>query len=158
MPRTARIAPGGMVFHVLNRANARARIFGNEADYAAFERVMKETLTRKPMRVLSYAILPNHWHLVLWPEHNGDLGAFMQRLTTTHVRRWHLHRKTVGCGHLYQGTYKSFPIESDEHLLAVLSYVERNALRTGWSSTRRIGDGRACGAGGTPTWRTACRR
>jgi putative transposase len=118
-----------MVFHVLNRANARARIFGKEGDYAAFERVMFETLKRMPMRILGYLIMPNHWHMVLWPEHDGELGAFMQRLTTTHVRRWHLHRKTVGCGHLYQGTYKSFPIEADEHLLTVLAYVERNALR-----------------------------
>ena len=131
MPRTARIAPGGMVFHVLNRANARARIFGKDADYAAFERVLCETLLRKPMRILGYVVMPNHWHLVLWPEHDGELGAFMQRLTTTHVRRWHLHRKTVGSGHLYQGTYKSFPIEADEHLLTVLHYVERNALRAG---------------------------
>jgi putative transposase len=131
MPRTARIAPGGMIFHVLNRANARARIFAKDADYATFEQVMCETLARKPMRVLGYSIMPNHWHLVLWPERNGELGAFMQRLTTTHVRRWHLHRKTVGCGHLYQGTYKSFPIEADEHLLTVLGHVERNALRAG---------------------------
>jgi putative transposase len=131
MPRTARIAPGGVVFHVLNRANARARIFAKEADYAAFEQVMNETLARKPMRILGYAIMPNHWHLVLWPERDGELGAFMQRLTTTHVRRWHLHRHSVGCGHLYQGTYKSFPIEADEHLLTVLRYVEQNALRAG---------------------------
>ncbi len=120
-----------MIFHVLNRANAQARIFGKEENYAAFERVMQETLARKPMRILGYLIMPNHWHLVLWPKHDGDLGAFMQRLTTTHVRRWHLYRKTVGCGHLYQGTYKSFPIEADEHLLTVLCYVERNALRAG---------------------------
>ena len=131
MPRTARIAPGGMIFHVLNRANARARIFRKEDDYAAFERVMKETVARRPMRILGYLVMPNHWHLVLWPEHEGELGAFMQRLTVMHVRRWHLHRKTVGWGHLYQGTYKSFPIESDEHLLTVLCYVERNALRAG---------------------------
>jgi putative transposase len=131
MPRTARIAPGGMIFHVLNRANARARIFAKESDYAAFERVMHETLIRKPMRILGYLIMPNHWHLVLWPEDDGDLAQFMHRLTIAHVRRWHLHRKTVGCGHLYQGTYKSFPVESDEHLLAVLCYVERNALRAG---------------------------
>jgi putative transposase len=120
-----------MIFHVLNRANARARIFAKDADYAAFERVMCETLARMPMRVLGYLVMPNHWHLVLWPERNGELAAFMQRLTTTHVRRWHLHRKTVGCGHLYQGTYKSFPIQADEHLLTVLCYVERNALRAG---------------------------
>ena len=118
-------------FHVLNRANARTRIFSRDADYAAFERVMRETAARKPMRILGYLIMPNHWHLVLWPEHDGELGAFMQRLTTTHVRRWHLQRKSVGCGHLYQGTYKSFPIEADEHLLAVLCYVERNALKAG---------------------------
>jgi putative transposase len=120
-----------MVFHVLNRANARARIFAKEADYAAFERVMKETLERGAMRILGYLIMPSHWHLVLWPERDGDLAQFMHRLTIAHVRRWHLHRKTVGCGHLYQGTYKSFPVESDEHLLTVLSYVERNALRAG---------------------------
>jgi len=120
-----------MIFHVLNRANARARIFRKEDDYAAVERVMKETVARRPMRILGYLVMPNHWHLVLWPEHEGELGAFMQRLTVMHVRRWHLHRKTVGWGHLYQGTYKSFPIESDEHLLTVLCYVERNALRAG---------------------------
>jgi putative transposase len=131
MPRTARIAPGGMIFHVLNRANARARIFGKETDYAAFERAMCETLRRRPMRILGYLIMPNHWRLVLWPECDGELAAFMHRLTITHVRRWRLHRKTVGCGHLDQGTYKSFPIEEDEHVLAVLCYVERNALRAG---------------------------
>ena len=120
-----------MIFHVLNRANARARIFYKEQDYAAFERVMLQTLEKKPMRILGYLIMPNHWHLVLWPERDGELAAFMQRLTVAHVRRWHLHRKSVGCGHLYQGTYKSFPVESDEHLLALLCYVERNALRAG---------------------------
>jgi len=66
------------------------------------------------MRILGCLVMPTH--MVLWPERDGELGAFMQRLTTTHVRRWHLHRKTVGCGHLYQGTCNSFPIEADEHL------------------------------------------
>ena len=129
MPRTARIAPGGMVFHVLNRGNARAAIFEKDGDFLAFERALCETVSRSPMRILGYLVMPNHWHLVLWPRGDGDLGAFVQRLTTTHVRRWHLHRGSVGHGHLYQGTYKSFPVESDEHLLAVLRYVERNALR-----------------------------
>src|SRR5438477_12811066 len=73
----------------------------------------------------------NHWHLVLCPQKDGELGRFMQWLTVTHVRRWHEHRGSVGSGHLYQGTYKSFPIQADEHLLMVLRYVERNALRAG---------------------------
>ncbi|MEI8018190.1 MAG: transposase [Schlesneria sp.] len=129
MPRTARQAPGGMIFHVLNRGNARDRIFDDDADYAAFEKVLAETQAEVFVRILSYCLMPNHWHLVLWPLKDGDLGRFMQRLTTTHVRRWHLHHHSVGTGHLYQATYKSFPIEEDDHLYTVLRYVERNAVR-----------------------------
>jgi putative transposase len=118
-----------MIFHVLNRGNAGAPIFLKDADYAAFEKLTAETMTHVPMRMLGYCLMPNHWHLVLWPANDGDLARFVQRLTTTHVRRWHLHRQTVGTGHLYQGTYKSFPIEDDDHLLTVLRYVERNPVR-----------------------------
>jgi putative transposase len=129
MPRTARIAPGGWVFHVLNRGNARMEIFGKDADYRAFELILRETAERFNLRLLFYCLMPNHWHLVLWPRGDGDLGRFMQRLTITHVRRWHLHRHSVGHGHLYQGLYKSFPIQQDEHFLTVCRYVERNPLR-----------------------------
>jgi len=67
--------------------------------------------------------------MVLWPKRDGDLAAFMQRLSITHVRRWQEHRHLVGTGHIYQGRYKSFPVQSDEHYLTVCRYVERNALR-----------------------------
>ena len=96
-----------MIFHVLNRGNARDPIFREDADYDAFEKVMAQTMKHVSMRVLGYCLMPNHWPLVLWPFHDGDLGRFMQRLTTTHVRRWHLVRKTVGSGHLYQGISKA---------------------------------------------------
>lgn len=118
-----------MIFHVLNRGNARDRIFDGDGGFAAFEKVLAETQSEVFVRILSYCLMPNHWHLVLWPLKDGDLGRFMQRLTTTHVRRWHLHHHTVGTGHLYQGTYKSFPIEEDDHLYTVLRYVERNPVR-----------------------------
>jgi putative transposase len=129
MPRTNRIAPGGWVFHVLNRGNARMEIFSKDADYRAFELILRETAERFRMRLLSYCLMPNHWHMVLWPRNDGDLGRFMHRLTITHVRRWHLHRQSVGHGHVYQGLYKSFPIQQDEHFLTVARYVERNPLR-----------------------------
>ena len=131
MPRVARIAPGGVIFHVLNRANGRRGIFEKREDYQAFDRVIARTTAEVPMRILAYCIMPNHWHFVLWPQADGDLAAFVHRLTTTHVRRWHLHRHSVGTGHLYQGTFKSFPIQTDDHLFTVCRYVERNALRAG---------------------------
>lgn len=129
MGRAKRADDGGMVFHVLNRANARATIFEKPEDYAAFERVLKEALDRVDMRVLSYCLMPNHWHLVLWPRRDGDLSKFMGWLTLTHTQRWHAHHHTVGTGHLYQGRFKSFPVQDDEHFLTVCRYVERNALR-----------------------------
>jgi putative transposase len=129
MPRPPRIAPANFVFHVLNRANNRAQIFRKEKDYSAFERILAESAERTGMRVLGYSVMPNHWHLVLWPDSDGQLPEFMHHLTTTHVRRWHEHHHTVGNGHLYQGTYKSFPVETDEHLLTVCRYVERNPVR-----------------------------
>jgi putative transposase len=129
MPRTARAAPPGFVYHVLNRAVARLPLFQKDGDYDAFERVLAEALIVHPTRLLAYCLMPNHWHLVLWPERCGELTAFTRWLTHTHTMRWHTHYHTVGTGHLYQGRFKSFPIAQDEHLYRVLRYVERNALR-----------------------------
>jgi putative transposase len=125
----APLAPGGMLFHVLNRGVGRMRLFLKDADFEAFERILERTLETRPMRILAYSLMSNHWHMVLWPEHDGDLGAFMQKLTITHARNWQVYRRRVGYGHLYQGRYKSFPIEGDEHFYQVVRYVERNALR-----------------------------
>ena len=129
MGRALRAATGGMVFHVLNRGNARARIFHKDADYEAFERILGEAKERYDMRVLAYCLMPNHWHLVLWPRHDGDLSRFMGWVTLTHTQRWHAHRGTGGTGHVYQGRFKSFPVQADDHFLTVCRYVERNALR-----------------------------
>jgi putative transposase len=129
MPRTARASVGGVCYHVLNRGNGRAEVFHKEADYDAFLRLLVEANERLPLRILGYALLPNHFHLVLWPRGNGDLSRWMQWLLTSHVRRYHRHYH--GSGHVWQGRFKAFPIKQDEHLLAVLRYVERNPLRAG---------------------------
>lgn len=142
MPRAARIAPGGVIFHVINRGNARSDIFGKEQDFAAFEAILAEALRRYRVKLLGYCFMHNHWHLVLLPEKDRELARIMQWLTVTHVRRWHEHRGTGGSGHVYQGTYKSFPIQDDEHLLIVLAYVERNALRA--RLVKRAQDWRWC--------------
>lgn len=146
MPRIARQAPGGVVYHVLNRGVGRMTLFDKPADYDAFQRVLHDTLLVRPMRILGYCLMPNHWHLLLWPRADGDLAAFMQRLTITHVRRWLEFRHMVGTGSVYQGRFKSFPVEADEHLCTVLRYIERNPLRAKlvrraenwrWSSLRQ---------------------
>lgn len=144
MPRTARASAGGYCYHVLNRGNARAQIFHAPDDYHAFLRVLDLACQRIPLRVLAYCLLPNHFHLALWPYADGDLSRWMHWLQTAHVRRYHRHYQSSG--HIWQGRFKAFPIQQDEHLLTVMRYIERNPLRAGlveraehweWSSLHR---------------------
>jgi putative transposase len=114
---------------VLNRGVARMQLFETTGDFQAFERVLQETHHETAMRICASALMPNHWHRLLWPERDGELATFMQRLSITHVRRWQEHRHYVGLRHVDRGRYKSFPVEGDEHFLTVARYVERNALR-----------------------------
>jgi putative transposase len=135
MGRPHRAAEGGYVYHVLNRANARMTIFENDGDYEAFEKILRQAVERTETRLLAYCLMPNHWHLVVWPREDGELSRFVGWLTLTHTQRWHAYRSSTGSGHVYQGRFKSFPIQQDEHLYAVARYVERNALRA--NLTRR---------------------
>jgi putative transposase len=129
MPRFARIDLADHVYHVINRANGRLQIFNKKEDYQLFEELLAEAKALTDMRILAYTIMPNHWHLVLQPRKDGGLGLFMHWLSTTHTRRVHVETKTIGGGHLYQGRYKSFLVESDTYLLALIKYVERNPVR-----------------------------
>jgi putative transposase len=129
MGRPKRAADGGLIYHVLNRGNARMTIFEKPEDFAAFEGVLEEAVERTKTRLLAYCVMSTHWHLVLWPREDGELSRFAGWLTLTHTQRWHAHRHSTGSGHLYQGRFKSFPVEDDEHFFTLCRYVERNALR-----------------------------
>lgn len=131
MPRQLRAAEGGLVYHVLNRSNARLTLFEDAEDFDAFVRVLGDAVRRVPVRLLSYCVMPNHFHLIVWPQDDGDLSRFMGWLTLTHTQRWHAHHGTTGSGHLYQGRFKSFPIQDDSHYFTACRYVERNPLRAG---------------------------
>ena len=150
MGRPNRAADGGLCYHVLNRANARLKIFRQDRDYDAFQRILEQAVERTKTRLLAYCLMPNHWHLVVWPREDGELSRFAGWLTLTHTQRWHAHRRSAGSGHVYQGRFKSFPVQDDDHFRTLCRYVERNALRANlveraedwrWSSLHRWKDG-----------------
>jgi putative transposase len=150
---------GGYVYHVLNRAVGRARIFHKQADYAAFEKILRQAPDFQPMRLLAYCLMPNHWHLLLWPRGDGDLSEYVRWLSVTHTQRYHAHYHSGGTGPLYQGRFKSFPIQEGDYLRTVGRYVERNALRAGlvgraetwrWSSLWQHAQGSAAWLSGWP--------
>lgn len=150
MPRIARATAGGLCYHVLNRGNGRARVFHKDEDYQAFIDLIAEAGQRLPMRVKGYCLMPNHFHLMVRPFGDGELSIWMQWLMTSHVRRYHAHYHSSG--HIWQGRFKSFIVQTDEHFLTAMRYIERNAVRA--SLVKRAEDWRF----GSLYWRTAGRR
>jgi len=129
MPRPLRADEAGGLYHALNRGNSRATIFRKAADFEAFERILAEGLERYDVQLFAFQLLPNHWHLVLRPNHDGEMSRFLRWVTATHTMRYHAHYHSSGEGHVYQGRFKSFPVQENEHFFTVCRYVERNALR-----------------------------
>ncbi|HEY7499838.1 MAG TPA: transposase [Vicinamibacterales bacterium] len=129
MSRSARRFIDGLPYHVLNRGNRRQRIFSQHSDYEMFLTTLADALAKVPLRILAFALMPNHFHLVLWPTKGIEISAFMGWFMNAHIRRHHRFSELWGTGHLYQGRYKAFPVQDDGHLLTVLRYVEANAFR-----------------------------
>jgi putative transposase len=117
-----------MVYHVLNRANGRMKIFRKPGDYQAFADLMVLAKEKADVELFGFCLMPNHWHLVLRPQKAGDLSGYLSWLTNTHVKRYRAHYPNTS-GHLYQGRYKSFAVQEDSYLLTLLRYVEANPLR-----------------------------
>lgn len=129
MPRPPRADETGALYHALNQGADRRVLFEDSGDFAAFERIVAEGLRRYDLALYCYQLMPTHWHLVLSPRKNGELGRFIGWITATHTVRHRTRHLSRAGGLVYQGRYKSFPIENDEHFLTVCRYVEGNAVR-----------------------------
>ncbi len=143
MPRVARGLADNQVYHILNRGNGRQEVFHKPEDFAAFVRLIAEAKRKYPIQIMAYCLMTNHFHLLVKTGEGSDLGKWMQWLMTSHVRRYHRHYGSSG--HVWQGRFKSFPVQDDDHLLTVVRYVEGNPVRAGmvksakdwaWSSHR----------------------
>ena len=126
---------GGFVYHVTNRCAAGVTLFDSRAAYRAFVNLIAEAYAVRPTRLLAYCVMPNHWHLVLWPETDDAVERFVGWLSMTHVKRLHRWRGTRGP--VYPERYEAIPVESGRSLYRVIRYVERNPCAAGLVSTPR---------------------
>ena len=127
MPRTSRAVVANHCYHVINRGNNQSQLFHDRADYVAFLWLMAEANDRVPLPIIGGCVMPNHVHLLVRPENDADIAQWTHWLFTTHARRH--HKKYASSGRVWQGRFKAFVIQDDDHLLTVLRYVERNAVR-----------------------------
>lgn len=119
----------GFVFHVINRGARRGWLFHDSHDYERFVAILREALDKRPIRLLSFCAMPNHFHLLVWPETDTQLPSFMHWLTGTHSVQWRIAGGTIGEGAVYQARYKAIPVQAEGYFLRVARYVERNPLR-----------------------------
>lgn len=131
MPRSRRVIPPNSILHVINRGNDRRTLFGDASIYEEFLGLMQHAHAREPLRLLAYVLMPNHWHFVVWPESGEQLSRHLQRLCTSHAARWRWRAGQTGEGHVYQGRYHAFIVESERNYFNVLKYVEANPVRAG---------------------------
>jgi putative transposase len=131
VPRSRRHIPPNSIIHVINRGNDRRRLFDSPARYDEFRALMRHTLSREPLRLVAYVLMPNHWHLVAWPETSTQLSRFLHRLCSAHAARWRRRAGSAGQGHVYQDRFHAFTVESERQYYNVLRYVEANPLRAG---------------------------
>ena len=129
MPRIARGLVDGFIYHVLNRGNGKQKIFHKVGDYQSFINLMAKAKHRHPLEIFGYCLMPNHFHIIVRPQKAAHLSRWMQWLMTSHVRCYHAHYKSSG--HIWQGRFKSFVIQEDNHLLTVLRYIEGNPVKAG---------------------------
>ncbi len=122
------MVPGGY-YHLINRGNDKAVVFRQPSDYLAFLRLIHDAQQRVQLTLLAVCLMPNHFHVVASTSGARDISRWMQWLLTTHTHRHHIRYGTSG--RVWQGRFKAFPIAQDDHLLTVMRYVERNALRAG---------------------------
>ena len=97
---------GNHIFHIHNRVNGLGLLFESPACYREFLHLLGEVAEQTGMRILAYCLMPNHWHILVWPREADDLRRFVQILTTRHSHRHNVRKGLVGRGALYQGRYK----------------------------------------------------
>jgi len=107
----------------------RLALFEHDSDYELWLQAFAEAHDRFPVDVFAFCLMPNHFHLVLRPNEDGQLSEFMRLGTVTHSVRWHWQHGSLGGGCVYQGRYRAFPIQTNSYFLNACSYVEANALR-----------------------------
>jgi len=133
MPRIARALADNACYHLINRGNGRQQVFHKDGDYRAFIDLMLTAREKFAVRLHAWCLMPNHFHLLVQPEQADQLNKMMQWLMTSHVRRYHQHYGTSG--HVWQGRYKSFIVQDNDHLLTVARYIEANPVRAGLSES-----------------------
>ncbi len=118
-----------LIYHVFNRGNAKLEIFHSEQDYLHYLKLIREYSGSFSAKIYHWALMPNHYHLLLEINVPEDLSAMMAGLNHAYTHYYHATYNTAGF--LWQGRFKSQPVEKERYIVACGRYIERNPARAG---------------------------
>ncbi len=128
MPRTARAAMGGVIYHVYNSGKNGKALFRSSDDFQAYLELLIEGTAMAAVEVFGFCLMPNYWHIILRPRGKSDLSKYMSWVANTHVKRNQArHKRTKGS--MYKGRYESVAVQEGADLIDLLRYVESVPLR-----------------------------
>lgn len=128
MSRPLRIQYPGALYHVMNRGNARQKIFKHPNHYNLFLKCLKEAVEMWELKLHAFSLLPNHYHLLIETP-LSNLSRAMRHVNHVYTQR--LNRRLGRDGHLFRGRYKSILVEEDAYLVELARYIHMNPVRAG---------------------------
>jgi putative transposase len=144
MPRSARVVLPNYPHHIVQRGHNRHAVFADDEDYQYYLCNLREWKENLGCKVYAYCLMTNHVHLVIDPgDEEGNLGMIMKRISGRQTR--YVNKLEGRSGTLWNGRFKSSPIDTDDYLLACCRYIDLNPVRAGmvkvpgqyrWSSFR----------------------
>jgi putative transposase len=129
MGRKPRAESESGLYHIIIRGNNKHWLFREDEDFKAFEAFLSEYLERYGILLFHYCLMSNHVHLLVRSEPASSLGRMMHGIQRSYHHYY--RRKYTFFGHLFQGRYRSLPIDKDSYLLECGRYIERNPVRAG---------------------------
>jgi putative transposase len=129
MPRRPRISPIGTTLHVTQRGHNRSRTFFEERDYREYLHLLHIASKRASCAVHAYVLMTNHVHLLVTPELETGVSKLLQYVGSRYVA-W-LNRRLNRTGTLWEGRFRSSPVDRDRYCLACYRYIELNPVRAG---------------------------
>lgn len=128
MARQLRIEFSGAFYHVTSRGNLRGKIFFADSDREQFLNILKRTKDRYSYSLHTYALMDNHYHLLIETP-RANLSQIMQNVNTSYTV--YVNKKYKRSGHLFQGRFKAVIVDNDNYLLQLSRYIHLNPVRSG---------------------------
>lgn len=126
MARVARKRSKSGIYHIMLRGVNKKQIFHDDDDHLRFLEIVEETKEKANLKVYGWCLMGNHVHLLLC-EGNEDISNSMKRMGVSYA--FHYQTKYKWVGHLFQGRFRSEPVDKEDYLLTVIRYIHQNPVK-----------------------------